>query len=204
MNNQYLMIAAVAIVALMYFRNSTSLSNVSEMLATNRNLVIAGMLAVVGYYLMNVNKPAAPPVEGDEDEDEDEALVEEAFGCGKDHYPLTEGFGSCKGREETFQEDASVPKVSGNYLDGTSKHTQLFDQQVQPALPYVLGTTLPPPQPEIVKRGFMSSDLRPRPAVNIDPTDSFPFGMSSVAVNLTQAGATGIMPHKDIGVGKCL
>lgn len=191
-NQKTMMMAAAVLIALYYYRNDL-MSMLPPDMVTQRNIVIAAMVAVAGYYLLKVKGCGGVMAANEDTFDDEDDYEEEAFDCGANY--------------EHFAEEKAddAPVVEGNFLDGTAKHANLFEQQVQPNLPYVLGTTLPPPKPEIIKRGFMSADLRPRPMVEIDPNETIPFGMSSVAVNVTQAGdAGGLLVNRDIGVGKCM
>jgi hypothetical protein len=190
-----LIVAAIAAVA--YSQGLLTMPDIQNM-GTMRNLVIVTLGAVVAYYLYT-NAFAAPP-----------KPIEAAPKKSHDVLAVRPGsvndVGYAEAYEEPMQdedEEEGEPDVPGNFLDGSSKHEKMFEQQVHSNLPYMVGSTVAPPEPGPLKRSFLSKDLRPAPLVTIDENQSIPFGMSSVAAVVSQAGDAMIY-NKDVGIAKCI
>ena len=163
-------------------------------LGQQRNIVLLAAALIMGYYVMNkMQESASAPVK--------------TTGAPKASIkPYSEDFRSCgshmdKTMDEPFEAPVDMPAVPGNFLDGSAKHAEMFEQKVTANLPYLVGSTLPQPSPECLTRNYLSRDLRPPPQVAIDENQSFPFGMSSVAATVAQSSG-GCMNGKNIGVAE--
>lgn len=161
-------------------------------LATSRNLIILALGAVVAYYVLVAQGGSKTSTEA--------PAAEEPFTCG---YRAPEAFMDAAPVEPPAEQEP--PKeVPGNFLDGSSKHQNMFEQQIHASVPYLLGTNIPPPEPTALKRSFLPYDLRPAPQVPIDDTQNIPFGMSSVAAVVATKGGDQMLTNKDVGIAKCL
>lgn len=180
----------VAIIALVAYQKGF-LGNV----VVSRNAILAAMAVVVGYYLLNSKGMKAPVAKTPAVKPVDPVpMAAEGFKCGSKH---AESF-------EDEPEEEDVKEVPGNFLDGAAKHANMFEQQTTASLPYMVGTTVAPPEPGPLKRSFLSQDLRPAPTVSIDQNQSIPFGMSSVVAAVAQHKDMRFLSNKEVGVAKCL
>jgi hypothetical protein len=158
-----------------------------------RNIVLLAAALIMGYYVMNKMQEKAP-------------AVTTTGAPKKTVKPYSEDFKSCGSHhdappEEPFEAPVDMPQVPGNFLDGSAKHAEMFEQKVTANLPYLVGSTLPQPSPECLTRNYLSRDLRPPPTIAIDENQSFPFGMSSVAATVAQSSG-GCLNGKNIGVAE--
>jgi len=187
-----LVVLLVVIMIGVYVLQNQGMVNLGA-IGQQRNIVLLAAALIMGYYVMNKmqEQPAPPP----------KATTDPTKTMGV--KPFTEDFMGCRSqkREESFEAPVDMPDVPGNFLDGSAKHAEMFEQKVTANLPYLVGTTLPQPSPECLTRNYLSRDLRPPPTIAIDENQSFPFGMSSVAATVAQTSG-GCMNGKNIGVAE--
>lgn len=189
-----LVLIVAAIVAVLYQQGKIDLSKIAQ----NRNILVALMAVVVGYYVFIV-KGVDVPLLGSV------ATKTESY-CGMGHTSSkAEAFEDEEENDdersyddENFTAQEGLPMASGNFLNGT-RHAKMFEQITPAALPYVAGTTVAPSAPHAVPTKFSAKyDIRETVAVPLNEAQ-VPFGQSSVAAVVASGLGTNI-PMNNIRV----